>query len=220
MMMADDALLVSLNNNPQYDHTAMLNNALHLGDDTGTFSHINLSSQYNDINSLIHTYSNSNIPIFLSINAQSLQSKFNPLLDFISLLSNNKVRIDIIAIQETWSVPYLDLFTIPGYHPPIIESRTGCRGGGVGFYINSNIKYKRITSIPLSVPRTFECICTEIQHNNKPIIISNLYRSPNPPQAPLYLTILIISSICWTPTLPFLTHLIKTLLSSRTPTLT
>jgi hypothetical protein len=130
MMMADDALLVSLNNNPQYDHTAMLNNALHLGDDTGTFSHINLSSQYNDINSLILTYSNSNIPIFLSINAQSLQSKFNPLLDFISLLSNNKVRIDIIAIQETWSVPYLDLFTIPGYHPPIIESRTGCRGGG------------------------------------------------------------------------------------------
>ncbi len=159
----------------------MLNNALHSGDDTGTFSHINLSSNYHDINSFIQTYSNSNVPIFLSINAQSLQSKFNPLLEIISHLSNSTVRIDIIAIQETWSVPYLDLFAIPGYHPPIFESRTGSRGGGVGFYINLNIKFKHINPVPLSAPRTFECICIEIQHNNKPIIISNLYRSPNSP---------------------------------------
>jgi hypothetical protein len=53
------------------------------------------------------------------------------------------------------------------------------QGGGVGFYINSLLKFKRIVADPPSSPRTFENICLEIIYNN-PIIISNIYRSPNP----------------------------------------
>jgi hypothetical protein len=136
MMTADEALLLSLNNSPIYDHSITINNILHANDDTNTFTRINLASSYYDLNSIIKNFSNTNIPLILSLNAQSLQSKFNALSEFITHLTNNKVRIDIITLQETWSIPYIDLFTIPGFHPPILETRTMGRGGGggVGFY--------------------------------------------------------------------------------------
>ncbi len=133
MMTADDALLLSLNNSPNYDHSILINNILHANDDTNTFTRINLTSSYYDPNSIIKKFSNTNIPLILSLNAQSLQSKFNALSEFITHLTNNKVKIDIIALQETWSVPYIDLFTIPGFHPPIIASKTTGRGGGGRF---------------------------------------------------------------------------------------
>jgi hypothetical protein len=128
-MMADENLLTSLNSSPLYDHSKTLNATLHTNDDTGTFLHINLSSNFHDINSFIQSHADANNPIILSLNVQSLQSKFNSLLELINNFSRNKVKIDVIALQETWSIPHPDLFTIPGYHPIITKHRTGGRGG-------------------------------------------------------------------------------------------
>jgi len=39
------------------------------------------------------------------------------------------VKIDVIAIQETWEVRYTDLFDIPGFQRFICKTREGMRGG-------------------------------------------------------------------------------------------
>ncbi len=128
--MAGDALVDSLNSSPTYDHSILLNSTLHDNDDAHIFTHINISSKYYDNNSLIETFSNTNTPLILSLNIQSLPSKYNALLDLITNLTNNNIRIDIIALQETWNIPYPDLLAIPGFHPLIFETRPRNRGGG------------------------------------------------------------------------------------------
>ncbi len=131
--MEDDALLESLNSSPTYDHSVLLNNFLQTNDDTQTFTNVNISSLYHDINSLTTNYSNSKTPLILSLNIQSLQSKFNALVDFITQLETLSITIDVIALQETWNITYPDLFTIPGFRPLILESRNNSRGGGGRF---------------------------------------------------------------------------------------
>jgi exonuclease III len=180
MMNDSDVLLASLNNSPKFDNATTINNFIHLNDDTHTFRNINISSSYYDNTSLINSFSSSNSPIIMSINIQSLQSKYSTLLEFINHLANNNVTIDAIALQETWSIPYKDLFSIPGFHPIITESRPQGRGGGVGFYISNKLKFKKLTSNPPSCPKVFENLTLEILYKNKPIILSNIYRSPNP----------------------------------------
>jgi hypothetical protein len=45
------------------------------------------------------------------------------------------VNVEIIALQEIWSIDNPDLLVIPGFHPLIFKQRAGMRGGGVGFFI-------------------------------------------------------------------------------------
>jgi hypothetical protein len=98
--MEDYILLSSLNNSPLYDHSITLNNIVYSNDDTH-FTNSNIYSQYYDINRLIHSYSDFNTPLILSINIQSLQIKFNDLLELINNLTNYKIIIDVNALQET-----------------------------------------------------------------------------------------------------------------------
>jgi hypothetical protein len=58
----------------------------------------------------------------------------------------------------------------------VFSGRTGMRGGGVGFYI---LHFEKINNFHLK-EKTFESLSIELQYPNKKII-TNFYRSPNPP---------------------------------------
>ena len=53
----------------------------------------------------------------LSLNIQSLNSKFDTLLVILSYLNDNNIKIDAICLQETWLSNGQDasVFSIPGY---------------------------------------------------------------------------------------------------------
>jgi hypothetical protein len=65
---------------------------------------------------------------------QSLQSKHENIKILLAELASNNVHVDILALQETWRLPYLEIVEIPGYQF-VHRHRTANKGGGVGFYI-------------------------------------------------------------------------------------
>jgi hypothetical protein len=88
-----------------------------------------ISSNFYDIESLSCTEFAKKKPIYLSINIQSLQSKFEQLRTELNDFESKNISIDIIALQEIWDVNYPELFDIPGYKPLICKMRRGMRGG-------------------------------------------------------------------------------------------
>ena len=71
----------------------------------------------------------------LSLNIQSLPSKYNEFLDLINQFSSNNIHFDIIALQELWTINDPDIFAINGYKFIFKSRKKGTQGGGVGFYI-------------------------------------------------------------------------------------
>ena len=66
---------------------------------------------------------NNKIPLFLSLNIQSLQSKFFELSTFANILQNRQILFDIIGLQEVWSIgSYIDSLDIPGFQRLIFRS--------------------------------------------------------------------------------------------------
>jgi hypothetical protein len=106
MMTTNGEFLALLNDDRSKDISAMLNDFIHNGDDVGIFTHINSNSLYYDIASLKTSF-NCNSRLFLSLNIQSIQSKFNNLINLINEIQENGPQIDIIALQETWNIPTL-----------------------------------------------------------------------------------------------------------------
>ena len=80
-------------------------------------------------------------PLMLSVNIQSLNSKFNELNSFIADLNRNNINLSLIALQEIWQLQHDDLFSIKGLNF-FNSQRTKNKGGGVGFYINSELPCK------------------------------------------------------------------------------
>jgi hypothetical protein len=162
-----EQLLDELNHNPLYDNTNTLNNLLHSDDNTNTFTHINLNSDYYDIFSFRNKLKNTANPIFLSINIQSIQSKYEELKSFVTNLQNQNVFIDVIALQETWNVQYKDLLQLPGYNLLESKERLVRRGGGVGFYVRTGIKNKTLNNFSQFIPNVFENISIELTYPRK-----------------------------------------------------
>jgi len=156
-----------------------LNN--HLNVENENSLNIKLGSSYTDIPKFIEEFANSKKPIYLSLNIQSLMSKFDSLKLFVTELKTANVPIDVIALQETWSVNYPDLVQLPGFQSIIFSGRALGRGGGVGFYIREGLHFEKIENLSTFTDKTFECLSIEMHYPNKKIILSNIYRSPNPP---------------------------------------
>jgi exonuclease III len=96
-------------------------------------------------------------------------------------ISLSNIKVDVIAIQETWSFYYPELVHLPGFQPIIFSGRSGMRGGGVGLYVREGLHFNRPNHLSTFHEKTFECLTVELQYPNRKIIISNIYRSPNPP---------------------------------------
>jgi len=177
----NDVLLDRLNNDPQLDATGILNNFLHEDENINHFFVTRLESKYFDSESFISTFAKKSKPIIISLNIQSLNSKFLELKCFIDNLVNSGIAIDMIILQETWQINFSDLLALPNYQPLILKNRNNMRGGGVGVYIKKGINFKIRNDLEKFQIKTFENIVVELFYPNKSVIISNIYRSPNPP---------------------------------------
>ena len=106
-------------------------------------------------------------------NCRSLNSKRGQLGEHIRLYSP-----DVIALQETT----LKDKPIPNYptYNPIRLNRTYNDGGGIAFYVKSNLKYR--VKIIQRINRThIEAQCITIKIKNKELDIMNMYIPPNTP---------------------------------------
>jgi hypothetical protein len=141
----------------------------------------NVDSLYYDQPAFINKYKNHTQPLFISLNTQSLYSKHANLKSLLLDLRNSCVKIDILALQETWNIPYTELVQIPDYtftH----KQRTSSRGGGVGFYIRNDISYKIVSELSHFTANIFESLTIEAKVSNKTYLLTSIYRSPNPPR--------------------------------------
>ena len=170
--------LDTLNANINFD----LKNALEIffGDDNeeNSFINDNHSHLYFDLDTFANKFTNNSI-IFLSINVCSLMSKHQNLFLAINDMLKKQVKIKVIAVQETWNVPYPELVNINGFKL-FIKTRTNNRGGGIAFYVKDDITCKIKHNLSPFYEKEFECLTVEIVLNKKKLILSNIYRSPTP----------------------------------------
>ena len=113
----------------------------------------------------------------LSINIQSLPSKFSEFSDFVDEFSCSGASPDIICLQETWKVLDNSMFPLLNYHPIEINQRQVARGGGVGIYVKQHLSFKILKQYSTFVERIFESLFIEISlPNSKKVVIGNIYR--------------------------------------------
>ena len=117
--------------------------------------------------------------IFLSLNICSLMSKFDELYSLITQLTTSNVNIKIIALQEIWNIPYPELVNIPNFKF-VLKTRNLNKGGGVAFYVKNDIHFKILNDLSHFIEKEFECLTIEATINKKKVLLSNIYRSPNP----------------------------------------
>lgn len=111
----------------------------------------------------------------LHINTQSMTSNFN---DLLVLLDDHP--FDIVCLSETWlknNANLLEYVRIPGYSMEYVNGDP-IRGGGVGIYVNSLIKY-RIRKDINDMYENLEHIWIEVDGRNKhsKLLLGVIYRS-------------------------------------------
>ena len=89
---------------------------------------------------------------------------------------NIKSKFDIIGLSEVWNVSHPSLFGLEGFNLELNCCQGNVRGGGVGAYIHSSIKYKRldVNEIPHA-----ESLWLEVLFNKKKVIVGIVDRKPN-----------------------------------------
>ena len=120
----------SLNSDPALYARNSLNNLIHEDEVIGQFFSTSVDSHYFDLNSFKTSFSQTKSPIYLSLNIQSLQSKFADLKHLVSEFLNDEVCIDLIILQETWNINFPELLVLPDYQKLVYKNRSGMRGGG------------------------------------------------------------------------------------------
>ena len=78
----------------------------------------------------------------LSLNIQSIESKFSSLISYLSYLSSHSFNFDVICLQESWLSDSHDtcLYQIPGY-VLISQGKRCCGHGGLIIYLSRKYTY-------------------------------------------------------------------------------
>jgi exonuclease III len=118
-----------------------------------------------------------NAPLFLSINIQSLNSKYEELRNQIVELSSKNIFVDVIAIQETWEICLPDALALPGFQPILYKTRTHMRGGGVGFYVRNGLNAKILENLSPFEQKIFEALTIQVTYPEKSVLLTSAYRS-------------------------------------------
>ena len=117
----------------------------------------------------------------LSLNIQSLPSKFSEFTDLLSQFPPDKTP-DVVCIQETWKIIDNSFFPLINYHPLETNTRQVSRGGGVGIYVKENLSFKVLKNYSIFYERIFESLFVEITfENGKKIIVGSVYCPPKAP---------------------------------------
>jgi hypothetical protein len=172
-----------LEKNPNYDFLHILG-ARDDSDDSSTsfqdspYDGANVMCLYLDEYTYSQNYANQNNFSILSLNIQSLPSKFAEFSEFVKFLLLSKSAPDIICLQELWQFPDSSIFNIDGYNPIVYKLiRNNVQGGGVGMYIKDGIKFNLLPALSVFVDRVFESLFVEIHpKNSKKIIVGTVYR--------------------------------------------
>ena len=115
----------------------------------------------------------------ISLNIQSLPSKFDTLISYLSYLQSKSFSFDTICLQESWLTDDSDLsfYHIPGYQ--LISKGKKCSShGGVAIYLSDKYTYKILSLCETS--EIWEGLFIEITGENlkRKTIIGNIYRPP------------------------------------------
>jgi hypothetical protein len=172
-----DSLSV-FNNAPNLDFRTLYDRTYRDFDlDNDPYSNVEINSKYYDMYSIPDDTDNHNAPLFISINIQRLNSKYEELRNQIVELSSKNISVDVIAIQETWEICLPEALTIPGFQPILYKTPTRMRGGGVGFYVRNGLNAKIIDNLSPFEQKIFEAITIQVTYPKKSILLTSAYRS-------------------------------------------
>ena len=173
--------LDSLSRDPHYDFLSLFSedndddnvpDSFFINNQCSPYSNMNINCSYVQVDEL--NLLNPAKFTVLTLNIQSLPSKFSELTEFIDSFTSCP---EIICIQETWNVVDNSFFPLQNYHPLETNLRSNARGGGVGIYIKEHLSYTVLKPYSVFVERIFESIITEVSTaNNKKIVVGSIYR--------------------------------------------
>ena len=128
-------------------------------DDSNDSLYSNLDVQCSDFdeNQFINNFKILKNISILSLNIQSLPSKFAEFQELIQNLQINKCEPDILCIQETWQIPNLSSVSLDSYN--VIECNlcsNHVQGSVVGLYLKKNLKLNILHEKSIFVDRIFE----------------------------------------------------------------
>ena len=115
----------------------------------------------------------------LSLNVQTLNSKFDEITTLLAQLENKNVQLSAICLQETWLSQNADTstFNIDGYH--LIHSGKSCSEcGGLMIYLRNTFNY--IVKKMFNNSKLWEGLFIDVQGGSleSKIIFGNNYRPP------------------------------------------
>ena len=177
--MQNNIDIVTLNSMADLDFFSLYNQLyrdLDINDDP--YYGLNVSSGFHDPVTLSNMCSNYKSSVFLSLNIQSLMSKYEQLVLEIAELEQKNIVVDAIALQETWDIKYPELVVLDGFNPVIFKRRRGMRGGGVGFYIKNGIQAEVIEELSPFENKIIEALTIKIVYpDKKSMLLTSIYRS-------------------------------------------
>jgi exonuclease III len=149
-------------------------------EDIDIYREIDIQSSYYSPDKFCEKFKNSKNISILSLNIQSINSKFSSLSDLIHFWKEKGVIFDIICLQECYSIVIPTIFEISLYHPIVFKTRTTFVGGGVAFYINKSLNFSVLNEYSIFHEKIIESLFIELEFNNKKkLVIGNFYRSPS-----------------------------------------
>jgi len=174
----------SIINNPDFNlNSVFSNNRSEDDDDELTFEQFNnqFITNYCDTEQFLSNVDTTGGLIVMSLNVQSLASKFDSLCSFITELKGGNKEPDLICLQEVWNVPEFVNFDIPGFHSPLFKTRSNnTKGGGVTIYVNTRHNFTWLDN-SIFVERVLETIFVEIKIKNTAYTFGSLYHPPHSP---------------------------------------
>jgi hypothetical protein len=143
--------------------------------DETPYAESSFNFSYIDETAFCSEYKNNGKFLVMSLNIQSLNSKFNDLRQLVSNMLYHNCAPDIICLQEIWQIPYTALLSIPNYFPlECLMTHNQVQGGGVGIY------YRILKEQSIMFDKVFESIFAEvITANKKKYLIGSIYRPGN-----------------------------------------
>ena len=97
------------------------------------------------------------------------------MLDYCMHEESIKSEFHLIGLSEVWSVPDTDILGLKGYNLEVSCRGPEMRGGGVGVYVHSLIKYKMLSYNIVNA----ESIWLEVATDDFTVVVGIIYRKPN-----------------------------------------
>ena len=122
---------------------------------------IDLDCSYYDEQSFADSFSSTKNILILSLNIQSLQSKF---LSFTNLIDNfalTNSKPDFILLQETF-VSDIFHFNIKGFRAILNCRPPGSRGGGTAIFLNDSYDFKHLSNDAFFIPHILESSVVQV----------------------------------------------------------